>query len=170
MAAYLEVLAAHHTDLQEILDRCNRLVCNRGLDGQFAVLSLARLQSGVRSVTYGGAGEGMIIVSRTGELKQKVASSGMPFGLVNDLGYEPPERVVLDPGDVLLLLTDGFREALNPDGELFHEHRIVETIAANPGASASELFKALWRAARKFADGHHQHDDMTGIVARVLDY
>lgn len=169
MAAYLEVLAENRCDLQAILNSCNRLVCKRGLDGQFAVLSVARLQTGILSLTYGGAGEGMLIVNRNGELKRKVPSSGVPFGLVDDFGYEVPEHIPLEPGDTLLMLTDGFREALNPQGDLFYEHRIIETVAANPNATASELLKALWRAARKFADGHRQQDDMTDIIVKVLD-
>lgn len=169
MAAYLEVLAENHSDVQEILNFCNRLVCKRSMDGQFAVLSLARLQPGVQTLTFGGAGEGMLIVSRDGTLKHKVASSGYPFGLVEDINYETPSQIPLAPGDVLLLLTDGFREAANRDGDLFGESRIVETVAVNSHASASEIFKTLWRAARKFAEGHRQQDDMTGIVIKVLD-
>ena len=169
MAAYLEVLAESHSDVQEILNCCNRLICQRRLDGQFAVLSLGRLQSGMRTLSFGGAGEGMLIVSRTGKLKQKVASSGFPFGLVDDASFDAPSQVALEPGDVLLLLTDGFREALNRDHQLFGESRIIETVAANSHASAEEIFKALWRAARRFADGHHQQDDMTGIVVKVLE-
>lgn len=169
MAAYLEVLAESHSDVQEILNFCNRLVCKRSIDGQFAVLSLARLQPGMRTLTFGGAGDGMLIVGRDGTLKHKVGSSGYPFGLVVDVSYEAPAEIPLEPGDVLLLLTDGFREAANPDGELFRESRIVETVAANSHASANDIFKALWRAARKFAEGRHQQDDMTGIVIKVLD-
>lgn len=169
MAAYLEVLAESRSDVQGILSFCNRLVCKRGLDGQFAVLSLARLQPNVRTLTYGGAGEGMLIVGRDGQLKHRVPSSGVPFGLVDDLSYEAPAQVPLEPGDVLLLLTDGFREAMNRADELFSESRIIETVAANAHASASEIYKSLWRAARKFADGHRQNDDMTGIVIKVLD-
>ncbi len=71
--------------------------------------------------------------------------------------------------DILLLLTDGFSEAMNRNNELFGESRIVETVAANSHASASEIFKALWREVRKFTDGQHQQDDMTGIVVKVLD-
>ncbi len=169
IAAYLEVLSAMHSDVQEILNFCNRLVCKRGMEGQFAVLSLARLQPGVQTLSFGGAGDGMLIVSQAGQLKHKLASSGLPFGLGNNNGYEAPTHVSLEPGDVLLLLTDGFREAWNPNGDLFGESRIVETVAANSHASASEIFKALWRAARNFADGHRQQDDMTGIVVKVLD-
>ncbi len=169
MAAYLEVLAESRSDVQEILDSCNHLVCKRSMDGQFAVLSLARLQPGVRTLTFGGAGDGMLIVGRDGRLKHKVPSSGMPFGVVDDIHYESPAQVALEPGDVLLLLTDGFREALNAAGDLFGESRVIETVAANSHASASEIFKALWRAARKFSDGHRQQDDMTGIVVKVLN-
>ena len=169
MAAYLEVLAESRSDVQEILNMCNRLVCKRNLDGQFAVLALGRLQPGVRSLAFGGAGEGMLIVNRSGQLKHSIGSSGFPFGLVDDCSYEAPAQVPLESGDVLLMLTDGFREAMNRDGALFGDSRVVETVAANLHASASEIFKALWRTGRKFADGHHQQDDMTGIVVKVLD-
>lgn len=110
----------------------------------------------------------MLVVSRDGLLKHKVTSSGMPFGVVDDIRYESPAQVALEPGDVMLLLTDGFREAQNEAGDLFGESRVIETVAANSHASASEIFKALWRAVRKFSNGHRQQDDMTGIVVKVL--
>ena len=169
IAAYLEVLAESRSDVQEILDSCNHLVCRRSLEGQFAVLSMARLQPGVRTLTFGGAGDGMLVVGRDGQLKHHVPSSGLPFGLADDIHYESPAQVALEPGDVLLLLTDGFREAQNAAGNLFGESRVIETVAANSHASASEIFKALWRAASKFSDGHRQQDDMTGIVIKVLN-
>jgi phosphoserine phosphatase RsbU/P len=165
----LEVLAESHSEVREILNFCNRMVCRRVPDGQFAVLALGRLQPGVRTLTYGGAGDGMLIVDRTGQLKCRVPSSGMPIGLADDINYETDAPVPLEPGDILLLLTDGFREAFDPNDKMFGESRIVETVAANSHASASEIFKTLWRAARKFADGRHQQDDMTGIVVKVLD-
>ena len=169
MAAYLEVLAETRSDVQEILEFCNRMVCKRCLDGQFAVLSLAQLQPSSRMLTYGGAGEGMLVVGRDGQLKHHVASSGIPVGLVDDLRYEAPAQIPLEPGDVLLLLTDGFREAMSPSDELFGNARVIETVAANSSASAGDIFTALRRAARNFADGGHQQDDMTGIVVKVLE-
>jgi CheY-like chemotaxis protein len=168
MAAYLEVLAEFHSDVQEILNSCNRLVCKRALDDQFSVLSLGRLQPGVRSLTYGGAGEEMLVVDRHGRLKHTVAPCGPPLGTVTDGTYRAPKVLPLEPGDVLLFLTDGFREAFDTNTEQFGEARIIETVAANLNASASEIFDALRRATRTFADGQHQQDDMTGIVVKVL--
>ena len=169
MAAYLEVLAETHSDVPEILSFCNRLVCRRALEGQFAILSLARLQPGQRNLTFGGAGDGMLIVGRDGKLKRRVPSSGLPIGLVDPTSYKVASQVALEPGDILLLLTDGFREAFDPQEQMFGESRIIQTVAAHAHASAAEIFKALWRSARKFADANSQQDDMTGIVVKVLE-
>ena len=120
-------------------------------------------------MTYSGAGEEILIVNRAGFLKQRVPASGYPLGLVADKSYESPAQVPLEPGDVVLLLTDGFREASNRNGDLLGESGIVETVAANSHAPASEIFHALRQASCIFADGHEQQDDMTGIVVKVLD-
>lgn len=168
IAAYLEVLAGSHSDVKEMLSCCNELVCKRNLNGQFAVLSVARLQAGIRSVTYGGAGEHMLIVDRHGRLKDQVPSSGVPLGMFADFCYEPASRVILEAGDVLLILTDGFREARNAGGEIFAGHRIVQTVAANLDKSAQGIFHALRQAARDFAENSHPQDDMTGIIIKVL--
>ena len=169
IAAYLEVLAETHSDVPTILTFCNRLVCRRAIEGQFAILQLARLQPGVHTVTFGGAGDGMLIVDRDGRLKNRVHSSGLPIGLIDPTSYKDAAQVPLEPGDILLLLTDGFREAFNPTGHMFGESRIVETVADNAHASASEIFHAVWDAARNFSDMKGQQDDMTGIVVKVLD-
>jgi PAS domain S-box-containing protein len=169
IAAYLEVLAEGHSNIQEILCTCNRMVCKRRLDGEFAVLSLGRLQPGDRSLVYGGAGERLLVFNRNGKLRHRVHASGVPCGQFDDATYEDPAHVPLEPGDIVLMLTDGFREAFDPNDKQFGESGIAETIAANSHAPASEIFKSLWSAARKFANGRHQDDDMTGIVVKVLD-
>ena len=169
MTAYLEVLAETQSNVREILTFCNRMACRHCLDGQFAVLSLAKLRPGERSLTYGGAGDGMLVVGRNGCLKCVVDSSGLPLGMRDDRSYEVPSQIPLEPGDILLMLTDGFREAFDSHGDLFGQSRIVETVAANSHASAGEIFKALWQVARDFSDGGSQKDDMTGIVVKVLD-
>lgn len=169
IAAYLEMLAASCSDVWEILSVCNHMVCKRHLEGQFAVLSLARLQPGGQSLTYCGAGEGMLIISANGQLKHRVLSSGLPLGMIDDFRYDPPAQIPLEPGYILLLLTDGFREASSRAGELFGVSRIVETVAANLSSSAGDILHSLRQAVRQFVDGHCQQDDMTGIVVKVLD-
>lgn len=84
-------------------------------------------------------------------------------------GFSPVHRDFRGTDDVLLLLTDGFREARRRDDELFGETRIVETVAAHRQASAREIFSALRDAVGQFCDGQPQQDDMTGIIVKVLE-
>ena len=170
IAAFLEVLAESHAEIQEILTCCNNLVCKRNLDGQFAVLALARLHSGSCSVAYGGAGEHLLIVSGHGQSHYRIATSGVPLGCSTDLQYDPAAQVPLQPGDILLLLTDGFRESHNSNRELFGEDRIIEVATANLHASACEIFHSIRNAIQKFSGDTQQYDDMTGIVVKVLNY
>jgi PAS domain S-box-containing protein len=168
-AAYLESLAENHCDIRRILESCNQMVCRRSLDGHFAVLAFGRIQPGTRVFTYGGAGDEVLIVGRDGRRKHIHAASGIPVGMAEDVCYEMPVEIPLESGDVVLMLTDGFREAVKPTRELFGVARIVQTVAENLDATASEIFDAVWQAAHDFSEGHQQHDDMTGIVIKVLD-
>ena len=169
IAAYLEVLAESRSNVEEILTCCNNLVCRRNLDGQFAILSLARLHAGSCSVTYGGAGEHLVIVSHHSQSHYRIETSGVPLGCSTDLEYAPAVQVPLEPGDILLLLTDGFREAHNSSNELFGEDRIIKVVAAHQHESASEVFNSIRNAIQAFSGDSHQHDDMTGIVVKVLN-
>ncbi len=169
IAAYLEVLAERQPDLRAVLEFCNRMVCRRqGPNAEFAVLSLARLEAGQSKITYAGAGEQMLVVGSDGVLKHLIAASGIPVGLMDDATYSPPEEVSLDKGDILLMLTDGFKEAMSCDGELFGISRIVTSVASHRHQSAAEIFHALRSAALAFSDHSHQSDDMTGIIIKVV--
>ncbi len=79
--------------------------------------------------------------------------------------YEQAEAA-LQPGDMLLLYTDGVTEARNPEGEEFGEDRLLDTLRAAPGAGAQAAADRLLEALTRFAAGAPQHDDITLIVAR----
>lgn len=167
LATYMEALAERQADLVDIMISSNRMICRRCPD-QFAVVSLGKLQAGDLTLTYAGAGEGMLIIDRTGQLKHKLPASAFPLGVRDEIDCNPPVQVELEPGDVLLMLSDGFRDSSNGQGDFFGEAGIVNTVARHVNASANAILKALLHEACEFAQGHHQQDDMTGIVVRVL--
>jgi sigma-B regulation protein RsbU (phosphoserine phosphatase) len=75
----------------------------------------------------------------------------------------------LESGDVLVLLTDGFTDAMNPQRELFGQERL-QRILERPdlaNRSAQEILDAFVAEARRFAADTPQHDDMTMVVVRV---
>lgn len=88
------------------------------------------------------------------------------MGQFPDWIYEQTE-LQLQPGDRLLLFTDGLVEACDQSEEAFGETRLVRVARENHGSSASELQALMMRAASEHSDGHFQ-DDATVIVLRAL--
>jgi len=74
----------------------------------------------------------------------------------------------LQPGDLLLMVTDGIEETVSPDGCELGRGRVLEAAQANRHRSASEIVTALFSAASDFAAGGVQKDDVTAVVAKVL--
>ena len=79
------------------------------------------------------------------------------------------ETVALQPGDVLVIYSDGVSEAMNPDGQQFGDEKIREVIAAHRNRPAAGIIDALVKAVRAHADTAPQADDMTLIVVRTKD-
>jgi phosphoserine phosphatase len=70
----------------------------------------------------------------------------------------------LEPGDLIILLTDGFYEYQNEMGELFGQERVAEIILRHHHRPAREMLAELMAATREFAKGAPQLDDMTGLI------
>ena len=85
------------------------------------------------------------------------------LGIAADAAWEP-ETVQLDPGDVLLLYTDGITEALDEQEEFFRSQRLLEVVKANLGRSAQEIREALLAEVHAFMGDGPQFDDITFIV------
>jgi hypothetical protein len=76
-------------------------------------------------------------------------------------------RVRLEPGDVVVLYTDGVVEAQNPDGELYSTERLSSAASANRGMAAQELVSAIYRSVVAFASSMELQDDLTLMVLKV---
>ena len=119
-----------------------------GIGGNDAIPLLLRSSDG-RVETFGG--------------------DGLPLGILESAPYGPLQRLRLEPGDVLLLSTDGFGEyARAGDAEQFGEERMKEVLRAHATRGAGDLVAALDHAVADFANGAPQEDDMTAVVVRRL--
>jgi serine phosphatase RsbU (regulator of sigma subunit) len=73
----------------------------------------------------------------------------------------------LEPGDVLLLYTDGVIEATNADHELFGEERLAELLHDSHQRSPQELIELIFQQVRLFSGSQHFSDDVSLIVMQV---
>ena len=109
--------------------------------------------------------EDPLLVGSDGAVRRIRLDGGPPFCVV-DFDY-PDEAVRLDPGETLVLITDGVTEAQNGRSELFTSARLLSSGALKPG-SASGICEAIREAVRSFEDGTEATDDLTVMAVRYL--
>jgi sigma-B regulation protein RsbU (phosphoserine phosphatase) len=78
------------------------------------------------------------------------------------------EEFRLEPGDTLLLFSDGMSEAVNPEGEEFGDDRLVESVRAGRAEDPGALLDFLFKTANTFAGTQPQTDDMTALIIRCM--
>jgi len=104
-----------------------------------------------------------VLVKRDGVAR--LETGGMILGLFDFAAYDE-EKVHLDPGDTLVVFSDGISEAQNAAGEEFGDDRLIECLEVNRGASPAALREALMASTRTFTAGASQSDDMTVLIVR----
>jgi serine phosphatase RsbU (regulator of sigma subunit) len=93
-------------------------------------------------------------------------AQGLPLGLLPDLGSDPPQILDLNPGDMLVITTDGFFEWANAQDEQFGEERMEASIRASRDKPPAEIISDLYKAVIEFSGGTPQDDDLTAIVIK----
>lgn len=152
--------------LAQAIAKANRLICADSKLGMPVSLFLARLSAQNGELTYVNAGHNPPLLwrSETGTV-QELTRTGMVLGVDETTGYE--EAIIsLEPGDVLLLYTDGVTDATDRAGQQFGLERTRGVFTARPGAGAAEMLSRLTLAIERFAGAADPFDDITLLVAK----
>ncbi len=99
------------------------------------------------------------------EAVREIELDGLPLGIDRDCTFEEV-TAWLQPGDVLLLYTDGVVEATNEQGELFGFERFYQLLGESPSRRPRTLTRQIVRAVRAFTGPQPQDDDITLVVLR----
>ncbi len=166
--AYLRAFLLTHTDLREIITLANRALADDTPEGRFTTLLFARLDPGARSFQYVSAGHATgYLLSPAGAVKAELRSTGMPLGVMAEAEFESSPPVALEPGDAVLLLTDGVVEAHDAAENLFGADRALDAVRAHLDRPAREAIARLFQAVSEFCGERAQLDDMTAVLIKV---
>src|SRR5262249_51167732 len=99
--------------------------------------------------------------------KQALESTAIPLGVLPQGNFPGSAPVPLEPGDLVLLLTDGVVEARDPDDATFGPRRTTDLVRRHRHAPARHIVDPLYHAARAFAQYQPQLDDITATVVKV---
>jgi serine phosphatase RsbU (regulator of sigma subunit) len=142
--------------------RINKYLCERTGDDRYVTLFYGVLDSGGR-LEYINAGHVSPLVRTTLGQIYTLASDNFPLGMFDFAEYHAG-RAQLQPGDYLVIYTDGFSEAHNLKHEMFGESGLRDILQNFAGQTAEELSQAIHEGVRKFTGGASQADDMTLVV------
>jgi sigma-B regulation protein RsbU (phosphoserine phosphatase) len=166
--AYLRTLALTSSNVGEILSQLNRILTVEGSQREFVTQILLRLDPDARTLVFANAGHPSgFLLDRNGDVREELRSGGIPLGFFADRLYSSSRAIRLEPGDVVVLFTDGIAESSDLAGSEFGTRGVLELIRHHRRDPAHQILEALNKAACSFQSGGPQLDDMTAVVFKV---
>jgi len=168
--AYVRAYAKLQADVEEILRLINNDIMTDLAERIFVTMILLRLDPKERTFVYASAGHPPgFLFNRSGELKMELESTGTPLGLFSGARFPCTRPVSLEPGDLLVLATDGLTECEREDGRYFDKQGLLDAVRVHHKKPADEIVRGLYDSACSFASGRVPADDVTLIVCRAPD-
>lgn len=163
--AAVHAQAASHDSLVETISAVNRYLAENIPSNRFVTLFYAELNPRTGVLSFLNAGHNPpLIVHEAGTVEQ-LSSGGLPLGIKPDAIFREG-RTQMQPGDVLVIYSDGVSEAGNPQGEEFGVKRLSDVVTRNIEASAAGIRDRIESALTKFAEGTAAADDITLVIVK----
>jgi sigma-B regulation protein RsbU (phosphoserine phosphatase) len=149
----------------ELMHKVNVLVYEASASNRYATFFFAAYDPRTRRLECVNAGHNPPVLLRNGEVI-RLEAGGPVVGLLPLAPYVE-QALTLEPGDLLLLYTDGISEAMTHDDEEWGEDRMIEAARKLRHKPAEEVLSGLFAACDRFTAGAPQHDDMTMLVLKL---
>jgi sigma-B regulation protein RsbU (phosphoserine phosphatase) len=156
-----------------VLERVNDVLVPDARDSLFVTIFYAVLDLGTGQLNYANAGQNppYLVRGPASEI-ERLVKGGMALGIVE--GNRVEERTVtINPGDALILYTDGVTEAFSPAGDMYGEEGLKKTVqieyaraVATGGSSAQEILDAIDDAVKAFIQDLPLPDDLTLVTLK----
>lgn len=155
-----------HTGIQAFFQHCSRTIKEIRLDRLFMAFTFVRIKGAHVAVSSAGMPPAFLYRAGSGQLEE-ISVRGLPLGAMKNAPYGLRE-FDLDPGDLLLLSTDGLPEQKNAAGEMFDYSRLRASLASSLPAAPGDVITSLVRESEAWMDGVALEDDITLLVIRRL--
>ena len=151
------------TNPQEVLNRVNRLLCEKSLPYQFVTLFLFLLNpNGAGQFISAGHNTAYLFRRGTGRIESLIPDAYF-LGMFDFACYQS-RAFRLDQGDILVVYSDGLTDAENPLGEMFGEKRLLEIIQQEAPSGSHAVEQRFLKTIEEFTEGTPQTDDITFLI------
>jgi sigma-B regulation protein RsbU (phosphoserine phosphatase) len=142
----------------------NSFLCDRAELGRHATVFFATLDRD-GNLEFLNAGHPSPLLLRGGKVSELFTKGALPLGLMPEVHY-PLTRTKLEPGDTLILFSDGITETEDTAGNFFGDARLRGVVETQNDQSLEKLEQSIVGAVRNFAGEASQMDDITLLLAR----
>jgi sigma-B regulation protein RsbU (phosphoserine phosphatase) len=161
--ATFRALVSLELQLDTILEKANRMFCESTLPTHFATLACGRVnESGELELCV--AGHQPVLIAHGSEVR-RIAATGLPLGMFCDEQISV-YRTRLQPGECIVLYTDGFVEAVDPSGNEYGIERLVDLVIRNSSEPPKKMISECLNDLASFRSGVPQSDDLAMMVLR----
>ena len=167
LQASVRILIGPEAEPAKVNCRLNHFLYRSTSAARYATMFFGLLDVRDMSLRYSNAGHNpAMVIGRTGS--HKLTEGGLPLGILDGVSYGEGRRT-LEPGDLLLLYTDGAVEAADPAGREFSLDRLVGFMQERREArDLSGLVREALAEVNGWTRGSSQQDDITLVVARAV--
>jgi len=167
MQAMLRMAFRLGASLETALIQVNNQLAETLADDRFITAFVGILDPVAHRMRFHSAGQGPILhfQAATGACTRYKPTS-FPLGAMQLTSLRPAVDVDLQPGDILMLISDGVYEYRDAKDEQFGEERVEEIVRAHHSASMAELASRLLESVQAFANGAPQEDDITLVLVK----
>jgi len=168
LQARVQVLFDEPADLAALVTRLNRIINSNCPANRFISFFIGVLDPKTGQLNYVNAGHNPPLVARRDGTVEKLDCTGLILGIMSSARYEQ-QTVTLQPGDIVVLFSDGVTEASRPDvDEEFGEERLAQAVFKLRDLPAKSIIEAINQQVQEFTVGSPPADDITLVIAKRL--
>jgi sigma-B regulation protein RsbU (phosphoserine phosphatase) len=171
LQARVKVLFEDGDHLAEKITRLNKATTAHCPDNRFITFFMTIADPATGELVYTNAGHNPPVLVRNAPSGDRnfdlLEGGGMILGILPMSQYQE-FRVKMEPGDILVLFSDGVTEAVDPDDQDFGEQRLADLVASLRDRPAKEIVEAVHAEVARFTQGAPPADDITVVVARRI--
>jgi sigma-B regulation protein RsbU (phosphoserine phosphatase) len=168
--AFLRAFCATLRRVDDVMNRLNDFLARDLSAGSFMSMACVAVRPESGALEWVNAGHPPPLLRRaaSGDV-ERLDASGRVLGVLPGADYRSEESHGLEPGDVLLLYSDGATEATSPTGEFFGEARLEALLAERGNGPPQALLDAVRDALARHRGHDRLHDDLTLVALRRGD-
>jgi len=154
--------------ISEVMGEINQYIFENSPSNKFLTLFYGELDPLSGELSYSNGGHNAPMLVRQSGTVERLDTGGLPIGMMQGVLYQEAS-VSLEPGDVLVIYSDGITESINERDEEFDEERLIEVVKRNVERSASGIRDRIDEALSKFVGTTAPVDDMTLMIIKRVD-